>query len=266
VDVRVLGPVEVSVEGRPIALGAGKQRALLAMLALQAGSTVSTDRLIDGLWGERPPATATKLVQVYVSQLRKALAAAGNGSRIVTRGHGYLLRLGPEDVDARRFERLVAQGAGREALALWRGPALDDVADEPFAAAEARRLEELRLTAIELAIDTDLAAGRHREVVGELAALVVEEPLREKFHAQRMLALYRCGRQADALDAYRQARATLVDAIGVEPGPELRRLQEAILRQDAGLEPAGAAASELPAELYAGPQLVGREADLNWLR
>jgi DNA-binding SARP family transcriptional activator len=122
VDVRVLGPVEVSVEGRPIALGAGKQRALLAMLALQAGSTVSTDRLIDGLWGERPPATATKLVQVYVSQLRKALAAAGNGSRIVTRGHGYLLRLGPEDVDARRFERLVAQGAGREALAIAGNP------------------------------------------------------------------------------------------------------------------------------------------------
>jgi DNA-binding SARP family transcriptional activator len=261
-----LGPVEVSVEGRSIALGAGKQRALLAMLALQAGSTVSTDRLIDGLWGERPPATATKMVQLYVSQLRKALAAAGNGARIVTHGHGYRLRLDPDDVDARRFERLVAQGAGREALALWRGPALDDVADEPFAAAEARRLEELRLTAIELAIDADLAAGRQREVVGELATLVVEEPLREKFHAQRMLALYRCGRQADALDAYRQVRATLVDAIGVEPGPELRRLHEAILRQDPGLEPSDMAPGELPPELYAGTPLVGREADLDWLR
>jgi WD40 repeat protein/DNA-binding SARP family transcriptional activator len=266
VDVRVLGPVEVSVEGRAVALGGGKQRALLAMLALKAGSTVSTDRLIDGLWGERPPATATKLVQVYVSQLRKALAAAGNGARIVTGEHGYLLRLGSEDVDARRFERLVAEGAGREALALWRGPALDDVADEPFAADEARRLEELRLTAVELAIDADLAAGRHREVVGELAALVVEERLREKFHAQRMLALYRCGRQADALDAYRQARATLVDEIGVEPGPELRRLHEAILRQDPSLELAGAAPSELPPELYAGAPLVGRESDLDWLR
>ena len=192
-DVRLLGPVEASVDGRAVAVGGAKPRALLAMLALNAGSTVSTDRLIEGLWGDPPPATATKLVQLYVSQLRKALAAGGDGAAIVTRGHGYELQVAPDAVDARRFERLVARGAPREALALWRGPALDDVADEPFAAAEIRRLEELRLAALELAIERDLDAGRHREVVGELEALVVAEPLRERLHAQRMLALYRCG-------------------------------------------------------------------------
>ena len=265
-DVRVLGPIEASVEGRPIALGGGKPRALLAMLALKAGSAVSTERLIDGLWGEQPPATASKLVQLYVSQLRKALAAGESGAQIVTRVRGYELRLGPGDVDARRFERLVADGAAREALALWRGPALADLAAEPFAASEARRLEGLRMTALELAIDADLAAGRHREVVGELEALVAEEPLREKLHAQRMLALYRSGRQAEALDAYRQARAALIDAIGVEPGPELRRLQDAILRQEPGLEPPRADAGRLPPELFAGTPLARREADLDLLR
>jgi WD40 repeat protein/DNA-binding SARP family transcriptional activator len=265
-DVRLLGPVEASVDGRPVPLGAGKPRAVLALLALHAGSTISSDRLIDGLWGERPPATATKLVHVYVSQLRKALAAGGNGAQIVTRGHGYQLRLGPDDVDVRRFERLVARGMPREALALWRGPALDDVAGEPFAAAEIRRLEELRLAAVELAIQRDLEAGRHREVVGELEALVLDEPLREELHAQRMLALYRSGRQADALAAYRQARAALVEAIGVEPGPELRRLHEAILRQDPSLEaPASEPVRPAP-ELDTGTPLVGREADLDRLR
>ena len=142
----------------------------------------------------------------------------------------------PDAVDAGRFELLVARGSPREALALWRGPPLDDVADEPFAAPEIRRLEELRLATLELAIERDLDAGRHREVVGELERLVVAEPLRERLHAQRMLALYRCGRQSDALAAYRHVRAALVDAIGVEPGPELRRLHEAILRQDPALE------------------------------
>jgi WD40 repeat protein/DNA-binding SARP family transcriptional activator len=263
-DVQVLGPVEASVEGRPIPLGGGKPRALLAMLALNAGSTVSTERLIDGLWGEEPPASAHKLVQVYVSQLRKALAAGGDGAHIVTRRHGYELRVQPDAVDAGRFERLVAGGAPREALALWRGPPLDDVADEPFAGAEIRRLEELRLGALELAVDRDLEVGRHREVVGELEALVAAEPLRERLHAQRMLALYRCGRQADALAAYRDARSALVEAIGAEPGAELRRLHEAILRQDPSLELA--AAVELPPELDAGTPMAGREADLEWLR
>ena len=158
-DVRLLGPVEASVDGRAIAVGAGKPRALLAMLALNAGSTVSSGRLIDGLWGDPPPATAAKLVQLHVSQLRKALAAAGNGEQIVTRGHGYELRLGPDELDLTRFERLVAGGRPREALGLWRGPALDDVGGAPFAAAEIRRLEELRLAAVELAIERDLDAG-----------------------------------------------------------------------------------------------------------
>jgi DNA-binding SARP family transcriptional activator len=235
-DVRVLGPLEVSVEGRPVALGGGKPRALLTMLALHADAVVSSDRLIEGLWGEEPPATAAKMLQVYISQLRKALAAAGGATEIVTRGHGYELHLAGGDVDVRRFERLLAGGAAREALALWRGPALVDVADEPFAAAEARRLEELRLDAVELAIDGDLAAGRHREVIGELEALASEHPLREKLHAQRMLALYRAGRQAEALGAYRDARRVLVEEIGIEPGPELRELERRILAQD----PAGA--------------------------
>jgi DNA-binding SARP family transcriptional activator/WD40 repeat protein len=263
-DVQVLGPVEASVDGRSIPLGGGKPRALLAMLALNAGSTVSTERLIDGLWGEQPPASANKLVQVYVSQLRKALGSKANGTEIVTRRHGYQLRAGPDVIDAERFERLVASGAPREALALWRGPPLDDIADEPFAGAEIRRLEELRLAALELAIEQDLDEGRHREVVAELDALVAAEPLRERLHAQRMLALYRSGRQADALAAYRLARTALVESIGVEPGGELRRLHEAILRQDPSLDLA--AAAELPPELDAGTLLAGRDADLEWLR
>ncbi len=265
-DLRVLGPVEASVDERPVAIGAGKPRALLAMLALNAGSPVPAERLIDGLWGEQPPATAAKMVQVYVSQLRKTLAATGDGAEIVTRGRGYELRLGTGDVDARRFERLVAEGAPREALALWRGPPLDDVATEPFAALEIRRLQELRLAAVELAVEHDLAAGRHVGVIGEIEAFVAEEPLRERLHALRMLALYRCGRQADALDAYREARAALVEAIGVEPGPELRRLHEAILRQDPALEPPTVGAVELPPELDARTPLVGREAELASLR
>jgi DNA-binding SARP family transcriptional activator len=244
--------MEASVDGRPLAIGAGKRRALLAVLALHAGSTVSADRLIEGLWGERPPATAAKMVQQCVSQLRAMLAASEDDAEIVTRGRGYELRLGLDDVDARRFERLVAEGAPREALDLWRGPALDDLADEPFAAAEIRRLEELRLTAIELAIDGDLAAGRHRELVGELEALVTAEPLRERLHAQRMLALYRCGRQAEALAAYRAARAALVEQIGVEPGPELARLHEAILAHDPALEIAGPRRNGGRAELPTG--------------
>ncbi|HKH17724.1 MAG TPA: BTAD domain-containing putative transcriptional regulator [Solirubrobacteraceae bacterium] len=265
-DIHVFGPLEASVDKRPVPLGGVKPRALLAMLALNAGSTVSTERLIEGLWGEQPPATATKLVQVYVSQLRKALASAGDGAGIVTRGRGYELRVDRDAVDAGRFELLLARGLPREALALWLGPPLDDVAGEPFAAAEIGRLEEMRLAALELAIERDLDAGRHIDVVGELERLAAAEPLREKLHAQRMLALYRCGRQSEALEAYRQARAALVDAIGVEPGPELRRLHEAILRQDPALEPPPSEAAELPPELDAATPMAGREAELEWLR
>jgi WD40 repeat protein/DNA-binding SARP family transcriptional activator len=264
-EIRVLGPLEASANGHRLALGGGKPRAVLAMLALRSGETVSTDRLIDGLWGGRPPATAVKLVQLYVSRLRKMLAAGGNGAVIVTRGRGYELRAGAGAVDAVRFERLVSEGAAREALALWRGPALDDVADEPFAAGEIRRLEELRLAAVELAVDSDLEAGRHRRLVAELDELVAEHPLREKLHAQRMLALYRCGRQAEALEAYRGARAKLVEEIGVEPGPELRRLHEAILRQDPSLELSERDGGELPPELDRRTPLVGRDEELGRL-
>jgi WD40 repeat protein/DNA-binding SARP family transcriptional activator len=247
-DIRVLGPVEASDGDRAIAVGPGKPRAVLAMLALHEGSSVPAEQLIDGLWGETPPATASKMVQGYVSQLRKAFAGSGNGGEIVTRGRGYELRLGGGDVDVRCFERLVKEGRPRDALVLWRGPALDDVAGEPFAPLEIHRLDELHLGAIELAIEQDLAAGRHAEVMGELETLVAQEPLREHLHAQRMLALYRGGRQADALDAYRQVRASLVDAIGVEPGPELRRLHEAILRQDPTLDLPTAEPAEPPPE------------------
>ena len=233
-DLQLLGPVEATIHGRPIPLGATKQRALLAMLALRANSTVSVELLVDGLWGEDPPATAPKMVQLYVSQLRRLLD--GNGAEIVTHGRGYELRLDAERVDAVRFERLVEQEQAREALGLWRGDALANVSGEPFAAGEIRRLEELRLHATELAIDAGLAAGRHRELIGELERLVAEHPLSERLHAQRMLALYRSGRQSEALEAYRHARNVLVEEIGVEPGAELRALHDAVLRQDASLD------------------------------
>jgi len=216
------------------------------MLALQAGSPVSTDHLIEGLWGESPPATANKMIQIFVSQVRKALDASGDAGRLVTVGRGYELRIDRDDVDALRFERLLAAQAPREALALWRGPPLEELAGEPFAAAEIRRLEELRLAALELAVEQDLVAGRHREVIGELDALVAQEPLNERFHAQRMLALYRSGRQSDALAAYRHARETLLDEVGLEPGPELQQLNDAMLQHDPGLA-APAAATPAPA-------------------
>jgi ABC-type transport system substrate-binding protein/DNA-binding SARP family transcriptional activator len=235
-DVLLLGPIEARLDDRPIMLGALKERAVLAMLALEVGHTVSADRLTHGLWGERAPPSAPKLVQLYVSHLRRLLD--GDGAQIVTRGRGYELRLVDGEVDAVRFERLLEQGRARDALALWRGEALADVADEPFAGAEIRRLEELRVRAAELAIEVDLEAGRHGEVIAELAALVEAHPLRERLHAQRMLALYRAGRQAEALEAYRQARALLVEQIGVEPGPELKQLHAAVLAQDAALAPA----------------------------
>jgi DNA-binding SARP family transcriptional activator/tetratricopeptide (TPR) repeat protein len=260
-DVRVLGPLEASAGGRPLPLGGGKPRALLTMLALQAGSPVSTDHLIEGLWGEQPPATANKMIQIFVSQVRKALDASGDAGRLVTRGRGYELRIDADDVDALRFERLLAAQAPREALALWRGPPLEELSGEPFAAAEIRRLEELRLAAVEQAIEQDLAAGRHREVIGELDALVAQEPLNERFHGQRMLALYRSGRQSDALAAYRQARETLIDQVGLEPGPELQRLNDAMLQHD----PALAAPATAPATAAAPAAAVNERRQVTVL-
>lgn len=237
--VGLLGLVELRLDDQVVALGAAKQRAVLAMLALQANAPVSADRLSEGLWGERPPASAPKNVQLYVSRLRKAIE--GSDAEIVTRGRGYELRVDADAVDALRFERLVHDGRARDALALWRGTPLDDVADEPFAAEHIRRLGELWVRARELAIDGDLAAGRHVAVLGEIEELVAEHPLHEHLHAQRMLALYRSGRQAEALDAYREARQRLVDDVGIEPGAELTSLHDAMLRQDPALELAATA-------------------------
>src|SRR4051812_1747434 len=221
-DFRILGPLEVYDAGRPLALGAGKQRALLAILLLHPNEVVSADRLIDELWGGRPPGTAAKALQVHVSQLRKALTpkAGDRGHRLHTRAPGYLLEVGLEELDARRFERLTHEAARaladgdveratagyRHALTLWRGPPLADVAYEPFAQATMARLAELHSEAVEGRIEAGLAAGRHLQLVGDLEALVQQHPARERLRGQHMLCLYRCGRQAEALEAYRAAR------------------------------------------------------------
>src|SRR6266508_2652752 len=219
-DYRILGPLEAEREDRPLAVTGRKPRALLALLLLHPNETVPTDRLIDDLWGERPPATAANTLQVYVSKLRKLLA-----DRLVTEGAGYALRVEPDELDAARFERIAEQGRAaltqrsygeaaerlHEALALWRGPALADLRYEPFAQAEITRLEELRLAAVEDRIEAELFLGRHDQLVAELEALVSENPLRERLRRQLMLALYRAGRQAEALDAYRVAREAIRD-------------------------------------------------------
>jgi YVTN family beta-propeller protein len=242
-EFRVLGPLEVVEDGHTFSLGGRKQRALLAALLLQANEVVSSDRLIDELWGESPPATASKAVQVYVSGLRKEL---GDGF-LLTRPPGYVLNVAPADLDLARFERLVAEARDaqpeeaaeklRSALALWRGPALADLAYEPFAQTEIARLEELRLTALEDRIEADLALGRHAELVPELESLVARQPLRERLRGQLMRALYGSGRQAEALEAYQAARGTLMEELGLEPSPALQRLERAILEQDPSLEP-----------------------------
>ena len=241
-DFRLLGPLEVLESDRPVSLGRGRQRALFALLLIHANEVVSTDRLIDELWGEAPPRTALKSVQVYVSRLRKEL---GDG-RLVTQAPGYVLHVGPSEVDAARFERLVADADGadpqtaadrlRDALELWRGPALGDMAFEPFAQAEIARLDEERAAATEKRIDADLACGRHAELIAELESLVAQHPLWERLRSQLMLALYRSGRQADALAAYRKARTELSEGLGLEPGEELRALEQAILRHDPSLD------------------------------
>ena len=248
-EFHLLGPFEASKRGQPLEVGAGKQRALLVLLLLHAGEVVSTDRLIDSLWGEQPPPSALNSVHVYVSQLRKVL---GDG-RLETRGRGYLLAVEPEQLDLGRFERLLREGRNRlasgeadraakvlrDALELWRGSPLSDVASEPFAQAEIARLDELRLAALEERIEADLALGRHAELVPELEGLVRKHPLRERLRAQLMLALYRSGRQSDALETYQQARKMLLTELGLEPGRTLHELEAGILRQDPQLDPHG---------------------------
>ena len=258
-EFRILGPLEVIEDGRGLDLGGQKQRALLSALLLGANRVVSRDRLIDALWEEEPPETARKALQVYVSQLRKTLG----GSRIVTRAPGYLIRVEPEEFDLERFECLVAQGGAeklREALALWRGQPLAEFAHERFAQAEVARLEELRLAALEERIEAELGLGRHAALVGELDALVAEHPLRERLRGQLMLALYRCGRQAEALEAYQQARRALVEDLGIEPGRALHELERAILVQDAALE-LPRAAPQLPAAAVVAREPVPQVTD-----
>ena len=245
-EVRVLGVLEVLVEGVPVGLRATKVGAVLAMLALQPGQVISSERLGEGLWGEAPPPSAANTLQGYISHLRKAVGRAS----IVTRPPGYVLALPAEAIDAHRFERLVVEGreelnAGRagdaaslleRALALWRGSALEEFAYEPFAPAEALRLEELRLVAREELAEAGLVFGRHRELVSELRSLVDQHPLRERLWGQLMRALYRCGRQAEALRAFTDLRLRLGEELGIDPSPALQRLEEAMLLQKPELD------------------------------
>jgi DNA-binding SARP family transcriptional activator len=245
---RVLGPLEVEQEGAPVEIVGQRQRAVLTILLLEPNRLVPFDRIVDRLWGERPPRTATTSVHNAISQLRRAL-----GAQVVeTRAPGYLVHVAPSDLDLAEFERLLAAAreadAGErrrllgEAIALWRGPALVDVQDATFAQGEIRRLEELRLTAIEDRLDLRLKDGEHTEVAGELEGLLAEHPHRERLVALLMLARYRSGRQADALEAYHRARRAL-DAIGLEPTRDLQDLHGAILRQERTLEPSGTTAA-----------------------
>ena len=234
-EFRILGPLDAIEEGRALELGGAKQRALLAVLLLNANRVVSSDLLVESLWESQQPEKAQKALHVLVSQLRKTVG----GERIVTRPPGYLLCVEEGELDLDRFQRLVAEGGVEQltaALALWRGPPLAEFAYERFAQPEIARLEELRLATLEQRIEADLELGRHAELVGELESLVQEHPLRERLRAQLMLALYRSGRQAEAVAAYQAARRALVEELGLEPGRELRELEQSILRQDPALE------------------------------
>jgi DNA-binding SARP family transcriptional activator len=242
VEFRILGPLEVRDGDRLVPLGGARQRAVLALLLTRANEVVSRDWLIDELWGERPPESAVNVLQTYVSHLRKALSA----ELLVTRTPGYMIQVERDELDLYRFEDLATEADGAEpavaatklraALELWGGTALADFAYDPFAQATITRLEELRLTALERRIEADLALGRHAELVGELEVLTHEHPLRERFRRQLMLALYRAGRQAEALATYQDARRELVDQLGIDPSPSLQELERAILRQEPALE------------------------------
>ena len=241
-EFRILGPLEVYEGEKPVRLGGRNQRALLALLLLNAGEVVSTDRLIDGLWGEEPPRTASTSLQNAVSQLRKLLTA----ERVVTKAPGYLLRLDGDELDTVRVSELVATARTadaearvaslREAESLWHGSPLADFAFDSFAHSAIARLEELRLNVTEERIEAELELGRHADAIGELEALLAEHPLREGFRRHLMLALYRSGRQADALQVYQDGRRALIEQLGIDPSPTLQRLHGAILRQERSLE------------------------------
>lgn len=251
-EFRVLGPLEVWEDGRPLAITGEKLRAVLAILLLNANRVVATDRLIQLIWGDGPPDTASNALQVYVSQARKRLEPAtsrgGSYHRLVSRPPGYLLRVEADELDLNRFDQLVDEGRRliaadpdratrklRQALELWRGPALEDVGDSPFAVGERARLNEKRLRALEERIDADLASGRHWDLVGELQGLVSEQPLRERLCGQLMLALYRSGRQAEASDLYYKTRQHLVNELGMEPSTALQTLLRDILVRAPGV-------------------------------
>ena len=282
---RILGPVGIWADGEPLPIGGAKQRALFTLLATRANETVTTDTLIDALWGERPPTTARTALQGYVSNLRRVLepdrALRSAGAVLVTSGPGYTLSVRPGELDREVFEALVQQArdardAGRpaesaelfgSALALWRGPALADVAYEPWAAPEAARLEELRLVCAEDRIDVELQLGREGELVPELQSLVAAHPLRERLRGLLILALYRAGRQAEALEAYQETRRALVEGLGIDPSPALRRLEASILRQEEALAgPSEGAKAAVPrrASVPRPPStLVGRTRELD---
>ncbi len=284
VHYAILGPLQVEAGGAAVPLGGLRQRSVLALLIVDPRQLVPLGRLVDEVWDDHPPRTAEATVRVYVSRLRRLLAGPGPDAAtpLVTRSGGYLLDVDADHVDAGRFERLLAEGrraheagdhctAGdllRQALAGWRGPALTDF-PQVWARTHATRLEERRQVAVETLMDVDLALGRHAELVGDLAARAAEHPLRERLHAQRMLALYRCGRQADALDAYRQAYDVLAGGRGIDPGGPLRALESAILRQDPSLDwtpparrpstPAPIVPAQLPPDIA---DFTGRDEDL----
>ncbi|MDP8932223.1 MAG: AfsR/SARP family transcriptional regulator [Actinomycetota bacterium] len=282
VEVRILGPLEVVADGGRVNLPAGKARLLLAALVVHMGQVVSTDRLFEFLWGGQPPETAANTLQTYVSHLRQALEPA-RGPRqpsrlLVTREPGYLLDVDPGQVDAVRFERLVDEarqllrsvpGEAADtlgtALSLWRGEPLADFTFEPFAQATITRLTELRLTALEDRAEADLVLGAHDRLCGELAQLVGEYPLRERLRGQLMVALYRCGRQAEALTVYTELRETLAEQLGIDPSPALGRLEQAILQQRAELNwpPLEAAPEPSPTPVVVGhPPAADSEATL----
>jgi predicted ATPase/DNA-binding SARP family transcriptional activator len=268
-EYRILGPVEVVQEGPPLSIKGKKPGALLALLMLRRNEPVPTEVLIEELWGDKAPATAANTLQVYVSQVRKIV-----GDRVSREGSAYRLRIDPDELDAERFERLAEEGDSalrrrssreaadllNEALGLWRGPALAELRYESFAQGEIGRLEELRLVANENRIEAELGLGRHDQAIGELEALISEHPARERLRSLHMLALYRAGRQADALEAYQAARQTLLDDLGLEPGPELRELEQAILRQDESLTRRPLPQSNVPVP---ASTLVGRRRELD---
>jgi DNA-binding SARP family transcriptional activator/class 3 adenylate cyclase len=277
-DFRLLGPLEAFAGPAQLQITAGKQRALLAILLLHANRTVSRAQIVDALWGEDVPDSAQKMVQIHVSQLRKALPEP----RLQTRPPGYLLEVGDEELDLARFERSVADARqalsqndprkAREllglALSLWRGPALAEFS-EPFARHESARLEELHLTALEWRIEADLALGHHRDVVGELEALIAQHPLREHLRSQHMLALYRSGRHAEALSGYQAFRRTLADELGIEPSASLRELERLMLQQDPTLEPPSRSQAQTATSAPNGRHAIvgaGQEADIAYAR